>query len=88
MLKMLVNAKTNKEDVMLTLVFYVVIIAGIKFLLDGVEFTFQGHLVNLGHTDGGVYAAFLTPILGAHGYIDSKVQHLQQKVDNPNEPNN
>jgi len=83
--RMLTNSKTNKQDVMLTLVFYAVIVAGIKFIMEGVSFSVMGHVLNLGHTDAATYAAFLTPILGTHGFIDSKTPHLTQppKVDDP-----
>jgi len=84
---MLTNAKTNKKDVMLTLVFFSVIIAGLKFLFEGVNLTILGHAVNLGHTDASTYAAFLTPVLGSHSYIDAQTPHLPQppKADNPDE---
>lgn len=57
----------------------VVIVASVKFL-------FQGGAVTLfGTADASVYAMFLAPVLGAHGYIHTKKQTPlnNQKVDNP-----
>lgn len=47
----------------------VVIAAAVKFLLDGITAQYGGYTLNLGHLDSMTYAAFLTPVLGAHGYV-------------------
>lgn len=47
----------------------VVIAAAVKFLLDGVTFSVNGHPMDLGHLDSMTYATFLTPVLGAHGWV-------------------
>lgn len=58
----------------------VVVVASIKFL-------FQGGAVTLfGTADASTYAMFLTPVLGAHGFIKGKrisKQTSKPKVDNP-----
>ena len=83
-----VKHKDSEEvDVILSLVVFAVIIAGLKFLLDGVSVTIFGHLVNFGHTDSLSYGSMLTPILGAHGYISGQPTKSAGKVDNPDGDN-
>jgi hypothetical protein len=48
----------------------VVVVASIKFL-------FQGGAVTLfGTADASTYAMFLSPVLGAHGYIHAKKKEV------------
>ncbi len=58
----LMNPGTGKEDTMLTLGVYAVVIVLVKFLFSEVSL---GPVV-LGQLDGGVVAAILTPTLGAY----------------------
>lgn len=51
---------------------YTVIVCVIKFLFEGVTFDVLGHAVNLGHADAMTYGALLTPILGAHAFINTR----------------
>lgn len=62
----------------------VVVVCAFKFLMDGVSFTAFGHTIELGHVDASAYAAILTPVLGAHGYIKTRMNRTE-KVDSPNE---
>jgi hypothetical protein len=84
----LTHPRTKQEDPMLTLTCIVVIIAAIKFLFEGVDITIAGHVFSFGHADGGTYATVLTPVLGAHGYMntripDAPVPDFSRVVDNP-----
>lgn len=78
---------TGQIDVILSLVVFVVVICGIKFLLDGVSIQVMGHVVNFGHVDSMSYGTMLAPTLGAHGYITTKGQApaptYNNQVDNP-----
>lgn len=50
----------------------VVLVACIKFLLDGVTVHLAGISFDLGHVDAMAYGALLTPVLGAHGWIEGR----------------
>ena len=84
---------TGQIDVMITLVVFAVVICAIKFVLNDVTITTAGHTINLGHTDAFSFGSFLTPILGAHGYMsannpipgDELLTNGTGKVDNPDE---
>lgn len=62
------HPRTGLPDVMLTLSTVVVLAASVKFLLEGINLTIFGHMVNFGHADAMTYGTLLTPVLGAHGY--------------------
>ena len=80
---------TGEVDVILSLVVFVVVICGLKFLLDGVSLQIFGHLINFGHVDSMSYGTMLAPTLGAHGYIATKgvapSPTYNNQVDNPDE---
>lgn len=59
----------------------VVSVCCFRFLLDGVSFSLFGHPFSIGHTDPTTYATFLTPVLGAHSYVQCKIH--SGNVDNP-----
>lgn len=61
----------------------VVMICSFRFLLDGISVTVSGHLLQISHTDPLAYSSILAPILGAHGYVRTRVD--SQKVDLPDE---
>ena len=67
--RFLKHPSTGIEDPMMTLSVIAALACVVKFLADGVTFTLYGHTMNLGHADSMAYGALLTPILGAHGYI-------------------
>ena len=79
------HPRTGKTDVLMTLVVFVVVICGIKFLLDGVQINIAGHILNFGHTDSFSYGSLLSPVLGAHGYVDVRGSEISSngRVDNP-----
>lgn len=66
------HPSTGQVDVILSLVVFVVVICGLKFLLDGVSIQIFGHMVSFGHVDSMSYGTMLAPTLGAHGYIATK----------------
>ncbi len=79
---------TRQTDVLLSLVVFVVIICGIKFLFDGATIQIFGHLINFGHVDSMSYGTMLAPMLGAHGYVATKpnpVNTYNGQVDSPDE---
>lgn len=82
---------TGKPDLMVTLSTVTTMAAVIKFILDGVTISWQGYTMDFGHLDSMTYAALLTPVLGAHSYMDlnkrkSHSNNMQNKgVDNPDE---
>lgn len=80
---------TGQVDVILSLVVFVVVICGLKFLFDGVSIHVFGHLVSFGHVDSMSYGTMLAPTLGAHGYITTKgaapSPTYNNQVDNPDE---
>ena len=51
---------------------FTVLICGFRFLFDGVSTTLFGVKFELGHIDSLSYGAFLTPILAAHSYIQTR----------------
>lgn len=73
--------KTTPRDTILTLSVFVVVVASIKFLLDGVTITNSGHTIDFGHVDALSYSSLLAPILGVHGYM--KVRKNPNNGDNP-----
>lgn len=82
------HPKTGKADVLMSLAVFVVVICAIKFLFDGVVVNIFGHTFSFGHTDSFSYGTFLSPVLGAHGYLAGK--NTEQgynisRVDNPDE---
>lgn len=83
-MKWVTNPSSGKPDPMLTMSVIVVTCASIKFMCEGINFSYHGHAVDLGHVDAMVYGALLTPVLGVHGYIKARSQKPPiQKVDNP-----
>lgn len=74
------------QDSMRQVLSFIVIAAGIKFLLDGVTITVLKYSMDMGHLDPLAYAAILTPVCGAHGvreFVSAKA--YKQEVDNPDE---
>lgn len=62
-----------------------VAVCALRLLLDGVSFKLFGSIVSIPHTDPLAYGSFLTPVLGAHGYMNRNTMggKLPQKVDDP-----
>jgi hypothetical protein len=60
----------------------VVFVCCFRFLFDGITLTFGQYTLSLGHVDSLAYGAILTPILGAHGYIRTKLNTSSKKVEN------
>lgn len=56
----------------LSLSILVVVVCCFRFLMDGMEWSLFGHTITFNHIDAMTYGALLTPVLGAHGYIDSQ----------------
>lgn len=85
----LTHPTTGQRDVMITLVVFAVVVCAAKFFLNDVSITTGTHTVNLGHTDSFSFGSFLTPILGAHGYMNGRssdttlLANGTQSVDNP-----
>ena len=75
----LTHPRTGKEDPLMTLSVIVVLCTSVKFVLDGVTFTLYGHPISFGHPDPVAYAAFLTPVLGTHGYLNAKEKSQEVK---------
>ena len=66
----------------------VVLICSFRFLLDGISIVIFNHTITIGHTDPLAYATILAPILGTHGYINTRVKrsdNTTKKVTNPDE---
>jgi hypothetical protein len=40
-----------------------------RFLVDGISFMWNGHVVTCPSTSAEAYAAILAPVLGAHSYV-------------------
>lgn len=79
------HPKSNKPDMMVTLVVVAVLAAVFKFLTDGISVTVGSHIINFGHVDSMAYGSLLAPVLGAHGYLDSRPKEVEERVDNPDE---
>lgn len=75
--------KNNKgyTDIVRTITLLAGLAAVIKFLLDGVTLVVYGHTIDFGHMDSLSYATLLAPILGAHGYLESKSNKQEKKPD-------
>lgn len=74
-------SKTETKDLLVILTAVAVGAAILKFLLDGVIINAGVLTFNLGHIDSMTYAAFLSPILGAHSYMKSSQPPV--KVNTP-----
>jgi hypothetical protein len=72
----MVSKAKNNPTIMEGLTVLVVVVASLKFLFQG------GSVTLFGTADASVYAMFLAPVLGTHGYIRTKAAP-KQKVDNP-----
>ena len=83
-MKFIKHPRTGQQDPMLTLSVFVVIACTVKFIFEGVNFSIAGHIFNFGHVDAMTYGALLTPVLGAHSYMNVKIPSTN-KVDNPDE---
>lgn len=67
--------------------------AVIKFLLDGVSIDVAGHVLSFGHVDSMAYGSLLTPVLAAHGFVDTRPSRSEsvmvpkdgKAVDDPDE---
>jgi hypothetical protein len=59
----------------------VTMVCAFRFLLDGVSMTFFGHTLSIGHTDPLAYTTLLAPVLGAHGYIRTRVKEKTEQVN-------
>lgn len=69
---------------MLTLVAVAVIAAVARFLLDGVAISIAGHVFAFSKTDPLAYGSLLTPILGAHGYMNTRPNTINPIQDGSN----
>lgn len=83
------HPRTGLPDVMATMTMVVVIASAIKFLLDGVSLVINGHTISFGHADSMSYGTLLTPVLGAHSFVNTRpntmspIRDGSQEVDNP-----
>ena len=84
-LPLLNHPTTGKPDILATAVAFVVVIAGLRFALDGLNINIFGHLISIGHTDSLSYGSLLSPVLGAHGYVSTRPSQSISRVDNPDE---
>lgn len=66
------DPKTGQPDELVTLTTLVTLAAVGRFLVDGVTIQVFGHTMQFGHVDPMTYLAFLSPIVGTHGYIKGK----------------
>lgn len=75
----------DTADTMELLSIVVVLAATARFLLEGLSFKVVGHPLSFGHIDPLTYAALLSPVLGAHGYLKIKKAKTKKvgKVDDP-----
>lgn len=64
------HPRSGTPDAMLTFAAIAIAVCAIKFLANGVSFTFHSHLINLGTTDSTSYAALLGPTV--FGYCNRK----------------
>lgn len=67
------DPKTGKPDELITLTVLVTLAAVFRFTLDGATFQIYDHVITFTHVDSMTYLAFLSPILGTHGYIKGKL---------------
>lgn len=80
----------SKETIQLTskvtsnLSILVVAICCFRFLFDGIHMVIFGHPFSIDHVDSTSYASILTPVLGAHGYIHTRMASFRG-IDNPDE---
>lgn len=66
--------------------FVVVGVCSIRFLFDGITFSYGEHSFIVGHIDSLAYGSILTPVLVAHGYVKTRLDSInavKMKVDNP-----
>lgn len=82
------NPNSDKPDPMLTITIIAISVACLKFLLEGLSITVDGHVIDFGHVDALAYGSLLTPILGMHGWVNrpQAVPPPKLKVDNPDKP--
>ncbi len=80
------HPKTGKPDVILTMVVFVIVVCAIKFLLDGVTLKLFGHVISFGHTDSFSYGSLLSPVLGAHGFIEGKNASTYNSINRVDDP--
>ena len=73
------DPETGKPSEMLTLSVIVTLAAAARFLLDGITINIAHHMLTFGHVDSMTYLAFLSPIVGTHGYIKGKVSDDDKK---------
>lgn len=71
----------------LTLSFIVVSVCALRFLFDGLSLNILGHTLDIGHMDPLAYGSILTPVLGAHGYVQTRRNYHSMpkgsEIDNP-----
>lgn len=67
---------------MIKLSVMVVTVCSFRFLFDGVVITIGSNTFSLGHIDALSYGSIMTPILGVHGYIHTKL-NAGKKQDEP-----
>lgn len=61
-----IHPKDEAPSATLTFAFIALLVCSIKFLLNGVSFTFNGHVINCGTVDSLSYAALLGPTVLAY----------------------
>lgn len=74
----LTDPETNRPSELVTLTVIVTLAAVIRFLFDGVAIKLFDHSLTISHVDASVYLAFLTPVLGLHGYVKRKSNDNQK----------
>lgn len=73
------DPETGKPSEMVTLSMVVTLSAALRFLLDGITLDIYHHIFTFGHVDAMTYLAFLSPIVGAHGYIKGRLTGEDKK---------
>lgn len=82
-LRFLKNPKSGQPDLFITLSLFAVLAAIARFLGEGMTIVLHGHtIVSNMHTDASAYAAFLAPVLGAHGYMETRNPTKENKDEN------
>lgn len=70
-----------KRGAMRSAMIFIVVACALKFLGDGVTLIISGYTLYLGHVDSMTYAAILTPVLGAHGWVVTRPTSQTQESD-------
>ena len=68
----IIDPNTGKPSEMVTLTVVVTLAATTRFLFDGMSFHIFEHVLTFTKLDPMVYISLLTPVFGAHGYLNGK----------------